>query len=392
MAGFNADQNFDVMFEDDSILQKGKNLRIRLVENIDSEANNDLQKASIILPAATPKLEGETLHLDVAALNKPGDPTATIAIGKKRISTAPANNYMMGFSVATTKVDIEKSDFTEHNGEFAKTYIEKEDFDDDRQKFHQELRSVWIHKSIFQTDSISPPVPGNENIKRVSGNSSPLKYLVGGTTTFIQLNEISKRYFDRSLGDYETVVDWGCGCARVTRQFWEAGRSLGIPDPDKQNIIGVDIDALNIDWCKSNMADRGDYRLLSLEGFDFKEASVDCLYGISVMTHLTEYHQNLWLEEIARVVKPGGTVILTTHGEFSYYRHPRMLATAFVERFGFFDLAPDAAIGSYRDTYYRATYHARDYVKKNWSKFFNILDVIPVANAFHQDFIVMKRF
>src|SRR5690606_11385803 len=121
--------------------------------------------------------------------------------------------------------------------------------------------------------------------------------------------------------------------------------------------------------------------------FDEPDASVDLLYGISVMTHLTELNQQLWLEEISRILKPGGCALLTTHGEYATYRVNDNIALPFVDRFGFFDALPDAAIGADRDTYYRATYQSRAHVRQLWGKHFEILDVIPAANSFIQDFV-----
>src|SRR5438445_365600 len=38
------------------------------------------------------------------------------------------------------------------------------------------------------------------------------------------------------------------------------------------------------------------------------------VYALSVFTHLPEPLQNAWMQEIRRVVRPGGHVIFTTHG------------------------------------------------------------------------------
>jgi hypothetical protein len=106
---------------------------------------------------------------------------------------------------------------------------------------------------------------------------------------------------------------------------------------------------------------------------------------------LSEHHQFLWLREIRRIVKPGGCVILTIHGEKTFYENPASFALPFVERFGIFDGISDDALGANLDRYYRATFHSRSYIKENWSKFFDILDVIPVSNAFLQDYVVLRR-
>lgn len=47
----------------------------------------------------------------------------------------------------------------------------------------------------------------------------------------------------------------------------------------------------------------------------FESGYFDVVSSFSVFTHLNERLQDLWLLEIARVLKPGGIVILSVHGE-----------------------------------------------------------------------------
>jgi hypothetical protein len=44
-------------------------------------------------------------------------------------------------------------------------------------------------------------------------------------------------------------------------------------------------------------------------------AGSDCIYAISVFTHLSAELQDLWMKELRRIVRPGGHLLITTHGE-----------------------------------------------------------------------------
>ena len=50
---------------------------------------------------------------------------------------------------------------------------------------------------------------------------------------------------------------------------------------------------------------------------DLHDNSIDVLYSVSVFTHLSKEMHFRWIEEIKRVLKPGGLFIGTFHGDES---------------------------------------------------------------------------
>ena len=43
------------------------------------------------------------------------------------------------------------------------------------------------------------------------------------------------------------------------------------------------------------------------------------MIGLSVLTHLDEDNQFFYLKELNRITKPGGIIILSTHGDYVQY-------------------------------------------------------------------------
>jgi SAM-dependent methyltransferase len=258
---------------------------------------------------------------------------------------------------------------------------------------HHALRATWLPRTLF--DPSPPgglPIPPVPLLRRIGGPSAtPESYRIGGLTAFIQLDMLARRHAGRRLSRFPAVLDWGVGCARVLRHFAESAGPLGLPLREGQRLIGLDIDPPAIDWCRDTLAGVAEFGLLRGAGFDLPAGSIDLLYGISVMTHLTERDQQLWLAEIRRVLKPGGLAILTVHGEVAAALDMTGFAAGFVARFGFFDGIADRALGEEQVARYRTSFHARGYLRRVWGAMFEILDIVPAANGFLQDFVVLRK-
>ena len=258
-------------------------------------------------------------------------------------------------------------------------------------QFAESLRTLHVPKSLFNSGLLRFDLPSDEQIQRVSGPSgNKVNYLIGGCSTLRQLDAIARAYFGKGVSQFPRILDWGVGCGRVFRQFAEDPEIVG-DGSARPALSGVDIDPVNVEWCRARLKPLGNISHGRLDGFDLENDSVDFLYGISVMTHLSEYYQGLWLAEIARVLSPGGVAILTTHGELAAYQHPQGIAAPFFERFGFFDGYPDSAIGQHMSGYYRATFQDALHVRALWGRHLDVVDIIPATNAFRQDFVVLQK-
>ena len=109
-----------------------------------------------------------------------------------------------------------------------------------------------------------------------------------------------------SLGDCEAVLDFGCGCGRVTRHLCRLPLT---------RLVGCDIDAAAIEWCRRNLP-RARFEVTDVAPpLPLDDAAFDLVYAFSVFTHLPERLQRSWIVELSRVLRPAGIAVLSTHGE-----------------------------------------------------------------------------
>ena len=126
-----------------------------------------------------------------------------------------------------------------------------------------------------------------------------------------------------SLEEVRALLDFGCGCGRVIRHW------AGLP---RMQVFGCDIDGRMVEWCAAHLP-FADVRVTPLSPpLPYDDAAFDLVYAFSVFTHLPEDLQRAWIDELTRVARPGGHLLITTLG--GYYLSLGRLTEAEQERFG----------------------------------------------------------
>jgi SAM-dependent methyltransferase len=237
-------------------------------------------------------------------------------------------------------------------------------------------------KYVCEVDS---PLPEPAQRARVGGTDSLSDFLKIGAQNYGHLAETLNRVLGKTFDDFDSALDWGCGCGRALRY---------LAAKHQVKLTGVDIDAQTVAWCKRAYP-RCSFHAIDLNPpMPLDPESFDLIYGISVFTHIREHDQYLWLEELKRVSRPGAVLLLSIHGDHAWLPSP-WPASDFVDwkRRGFWD------IGSNHDLrevlpdpdYYRSIFHDSRYVIREWGKFFKVVEIIPGLLQDNQDMVVLVK-
>jgi SAM-dependent methyltransferase len=236
-------------------------------------------------------------------------------------------------------------------------------------------------------EAASMPDPGDDLIARVVGGPDRTWFYWTGRES-LRETERALGLAGRSLDSFQSILDFGCGCGRMLLWLEELGQ--------RTKLHGTDVDPEAIEWARAHIP----YCSFSVNDADpplpYPDGAFDLVYNHSVFTHIDERRQDAWLAELRRVVRPGGFLILTTHGEQAV-QHEEVRnalepgARNAIENQGivFFDqrYPADYALPSW----YQVTYHAPWYVFEHWAKWFAIRAYLPGGALEIQDQVLLER-
>ncbi|MDH3244388.1 MAG: class I SAM-dependent methyltransferase [Saprospiraceae bacterium] len=130
------------------------------------------------------------------------------------------------------------------------------------------------------------------------------KYYHGGLQTAKWLISLLRPHLE--LGGVR-ILDWGCGPARVIRHLPSI---LG----SENQYYGTDANLESVRWCNETFPEI-QFVQNEMEGeLNFPQDHFNLIYGISVLTHLSDDLHEKWIQELQRVLKPDGVLLVTTQG------------------------------------------------------------------------------
>jgi ubiquinone/menaquinone biosynthesis C-methylase UbiE len=228
-------------------------------------------------------------------------------------------------------------------------------------------------------------MPDKEIAARI-GATVPFNYTLLGRTLYRAFERVLIKNFKTDFGDYQSIVDWGCGSGRIARHV--------VSELSESNLFrGFDIDEQAIEWSNANI---GPY--FSVCETDppllLPDVSVDLLYAYSVLTHLARESLTKWLDEVSRIMKPGGVVmatILSDSAIVSIFPNPELADLEYYATNGVLDNQVNNQLDTLSiTTDYRNVWLKRRYVESLIESSFELVDCIPSFH-FYQDLLVLRK-
>jgi SAM-dependent methyltransferase len=191
------------------------------------------------------------------------------------------------------------------------------------------LRRSGLMPLVFQTRMrLAPVMPGTlaNNVRWWLGGaretlplpSTRARYLVAGSADIQGFLELGRRAADsieaavakagRPIDGMSAILDFGCGSGRVLRHWKRIAGSVAVH--------GTEMNELLVGECARCVPFAKVGRNRPAPPLDYPDATFDLVYALSVFTHLHENLQRDWRDELRRVLKPGGLLLVTTHGAF----------------------------------------------------------------------------
>lgn len=164
---------------------------------------------------------------------------------------------------------------------------------------------VWYVARILRRDLVDPHVPPPSLCFRSAVSYDPDHFVSSGETGADSVMHLLSG-IGRPLESFGDILDFGCGCCRITRHL--------LPLREGVNISASDIDRRAVEWVLTSLPQLDTRLHAPGESLPFGDSQFDLVLAIAVFPLMNLEHQALYLEEIRRVMKTGGILLLTLKG------------------------------------------------------------------------------
>jgi SAM-dependent methyltransferase len=195
-------------------------------------------------------------------------------------------------------------------------------------------------------------------------------------------------------GGLRACLDFGCSSGRVLRPL-----AAAFPDVAWR---GCDPNVPAIEWASAHLPGIEFFGSPAAPPLPLGDSSMDLVYAISIWSHFSPRRGLEWFEEMRRVLRPGGHLVMTTHGPtaIAYYatRELRSLEqSAEIERElykrGWWYAAEFGAGGDWGvvDPDWGTAFLSPEWVLTQLCPRWRVVEYAPGRNQENQDLYVLQR-
>ncbi|MFG1402030.1 class I SAM-dependent methyltransferase [Xanthobacter sediminis] len=235
------------------------------------------------------------------------------------------------------------------------------------------------------------PFPPEELMYNTTGLRSPCDFASHGVDFMRALHRVSPV----PLTACGAILDFGVGVGRLARLFHGF----------RGRYVGMDVDPRHLAWVRDHLSHVEAVESTPRARLPAAGGSFDAVVSISVFSHLSEPDHLFYLKELNRVARPGAVLLLSVHGE-------RALARALEEEHIFEMLAVprpalEQAAGEMTaenghafilqsghltsDAYqYGIAFVCESYIRREWGRWFEVVEVAQGALHDFQDIVVLR--
>lgn len=175
----------------------------------------------------------------------------------------------------------------------------------DRMRMLWQRRALLKENQEFLRENPNVTLPADE-IMYETFNLNYRKYFEGGRKT---AKEILSHFQESAQKDFpDSILDWGCGPGRVIRHMPEVL-------PKSTHVVGSDFNGQTIEWCRQHIPNVQFMQNALMPPIKLENESMEWVYCISVLTHLSKDAHHAWIQEIYRILRIGGYFLMTTQGD-----------------------------------------------------------------------------
>ena len=203
---------------------------------------------------------------------------------------------------------------------------------------------------------------------------------------------------DIALAQDARVFDFGCASGRVLRHFLCQSEGL--------ELWGADINHRNVEFVRRFLAPSlRVFQSSVLPQLPLEDNSFALVYAFSVFTHIDD-GELAWLLELRRILQPGGVAYITLHTDHTWkIMSPKLPIYAALmnmrEQLPELNLRPEMfqqpmpaerfVVAAKTGMVYNVNiFHATDYIRATWGRFFDIVDVYREGSGY-QDVVLLRK-